>query len=445
MASIAQDLELGGRRASRGRLGLVLFWCLAIAALLAAAMVAGRLARERAADLAAQRAAEALPLAVASLAASIEKQRLIPMVFARDPEVIALLAAPANRARDLLNAKLADIAREADASVIYLIGPDGRAIAASNADTPQSFVGSDYSFRTYFTRAMAEGSAQQYGLGTVSLRPGLYLSHRVDGWKGPLGVVVVKVEFESLEARWRDSGLTVFVTDPSGVVLITTDPALRFGSAHPVADEAAARAALQIGDMPMPRVPLVEQGDGRALLAGQTQATASGPVGPSAPGWRLAVFQPTGAALARAAGYAARAADGARGDEPGAGAACGAAHRGAEPHQRGAGGRDRRARERRGARAPSARRTGPGQPAVDPRPGLGRGGPRDQPAGRGDPRLCRDRQAADRRRPCGGRPRQPARDRRSGSARSPRACGASRGAARATPARSGSMRRWTGR
>jgi two-component system C4-dicarboxylate transport sensor histidine kinase DctB len=304
MASIAQDLEVGGRLASRGRSGLVLFWCLAIAALLAAAMVAGRLARERAADLAAQRAAQALPLAVASLAASIEKQRLIPMVFARDPEVIALLAAPANRARDLLNAKLADIAREADASVIYLIGPDGRAIAASNADTPQSFVGSDYGFRTYFTRAMAEGSAQQYALGTVSLRPGLYLSHRVDGWKGPLGVVVVKVEFEPLEARWRDSGLTVFVTDPSGVVLITTEPALRFGSAQPVADEAAVRAALQIGDMPMPRVPLVEQGNGRALLAGQAQATASGPVGPSAPGWTLAVFQPTGAALARAAGYA---------------------------------------------------------------------------------------------------------------------------------------------
>ena len=43
---------------------------------------------------------------------------------------------------------------------------------------------------------MAEGTAQQYALGTVSGRPGLYLSRRVDSVLGPLGVVVVKVEFD---------------------------------------------------------------------------------------------------------------------------------------------------------------------------------------------------------------------------------------------------------
>lgn len=118
--------------------------------------------------------------------------------------MIALLAAPANRARDLLNAKLADIAREADASVIYLIGPDGRAIAASNADTPQSFVGSDYSFRTYFTRAMAEGSAQQYGLGTVSLRPG---STSPTGWTGGRGRSGSWWSRWS-SSRWRRAGAT---------------------------------------------------------------------------------------------------------------------------------------------------------------------------------------------------------------------------------------------
>ena len=196
----------------------------------------------------------------------IEKQRLIPTVLARDPEVVALLFAPDEPARDLLDDKLAEIAADADSAVIYLVGRDGIAIAASNAGTPQSFVGSDYGFRTYFTAAMADGTAQQYALGTVSGRPGLYLSRRVDSALGPLGVVVVKVELDDLEARWRESGLVVQVTDADGVVLATTDPAWRFATTRPLADEPAARAALQL-DAPLRPAPLAVDGDGRARIA----------------------------------------------------------------------------------------------------------------------------------------------------------------------------------
>lgn len=300
---------MAARAQPRGLVGLIgaraLFWALALAAVLAASLAAGRLARERAADALAQRAAEAQPLAAASLAAAIEKMRLIPMVFAWDPEVIALLAAPAQRARDLLNAKLADIALGADATVIYLINLEGVAIAASNAEAPDSFVGSDYGFRTYFTQAMRDGEAQQYALGTVSRRPGLYLSRRVDGAKGPLGVVVVKVEFDKLEARWRDSGLTVIVTDDKGVALVVTDPAWRFAATRPVADEASVLAALQLDEAGLRKAPLEERGPGRALLDGVSQVTAAGPVGLAAPGWTLTVFQPAEPTLGRAARSAA--------------------------------------------------------------------------------------------------------------------------------------------
>ena len=113
-----------------------------------------------------------------------------------------------------LDAKLADIAAEAD-SAVHLSSSTATASRSPPATPARrgSFVGSDYGFRTYFTRAMAEGTAQQYALGTVSGRPGLYLSRRVDSVLGPLGVVVVKVEFDELEARWRESGLVVQVTD----------------------------------------------------------------------------------------------------------------------------------------------------------------------------------------------------------------------------------------
>jgi hypothetical protein len=130
--------------------------------------------------------------------------------------VVALLAAPNPEAEDRLDAKLADIAAQADAAVIYLVDRDGIAVAASNAGTEGSFVGNDYGFRTYFRRAMSEDAAQQYALGTVSGRPGLYLSRRIDSVLGPLGVVVVKVEFDALESRWRDSGLGVWCPTPTG-------------------------------------------------------------------------------------------------------------------------------------------------------------------------------------------------------------------------------------
>ena len=72
----------------------------------------------------------------------------------------------------------------------------GQAISASNWNRPDSFVGSNYAFREYFTGALAQGTAEHYALGNVSRRPGLYLSRRIEDETGlALGVVVVKVEF----------------------------------------------------------------------------------------------------------------------------------------------------------------------------------------------------------------------------------------------------------
>ena len=298
---ITQAAAPAGRRDQPGRLGSVLLALAVLGLLVAVAVAVGRLARERAAAELADRAAAALPLAGGALAAVIEKQRLVPTVLARDPEVTALLAAPAEAARDRLNAKLAEIAAEAGASVIYLVGRDGIAIAASNAGTPETFVGSDYAFRTYFIRAMAEGAAQQYALGTVSRRPGLYLSHRVDSVLGPLGVVVDKVELDDLEARWRASGLVVVVADQDGVVLATTEPGWRFGTTRLLADAAAARAALQVGDAALAPVPVAMGEDGTARIDGRLHVAADAAVGPSAPGWRITVLLPAEPALTAAA------------------------------------------------------------------------------------------------------------------------------------------------
>ena len=267
---------------------------------LCAALV-GRGAERRAAEAARARVAAALPLATAALGGIIEKQRLIPLVLARDPEVAAALAPGGEAAARALDAKLAEVAAEAGAAVIYVIGADGVAVSASNAEAPDSFVGSDYGFRTYFTRAMRDGAAAQYALGTVSGRPGLYLSHRVDGAEGPIGVVVVKVELDELEARWRESGMVALVTDARGIVLATSLPERRFTATRPLGNPAEARRVLQLGAAEIPLAPIEWTGEGFARLGGGDYASAGGPVNEAGLGWRLLLLAPVGGALSAAA------------------------------------------------------------------------------------------------------------------------------------------------
>lgn len=269
-----------------------------LAIVVAVALANGRLAAIRAAAEIAARAEAALPLASGSLAGLIEKQRLVPLVLSRDPEVIALLAGPLPEAARRLDDKLADIAAQAGATVIYVIDRDGETLSASNARLPESFVGSNYGFRSYFTDALADGSAQQFALGTVSRRPGLYLSRRVDSVRGPLGVVVLKVEFDALEAQWRDSGLAIHVTDPTGVVMTTSEPGWRFGTTRPLENEAAVRHALQLDDRPMAPIPVRPLGPGAAMVEGKPHLAVSAKVGPSAPDWTMTLFVPAEPALA---------------------------------------------------------------------------------------------------------------------------------------------------
>ncbi|MBZ9936549.1 sensor histidine kinase [Mesorhizobium sp. BR1-1-16] len=277
---------------------------LAVLVISAVVMVADRYGRSLAtADLDA-RAASTLPLAAAALSGEISKQQLLPAVLAVDSDVVALLAAPDAERAGRLSAKLEALADEAGASVLYLIGRDGITVAASNFDDPDSFVGSDYGFRSYFTDAMASGRGLQYALGTVSRRPGLYLSHRVDGPSGALGVVVVKVELDRVEANWRESGYTVFASDPHGIVLATSRPDWRFGLLAPLADEAAARQALQLGEAPLASVPLADDGGGLVGVGPRNArahfAVATGPIGAAAPDWRMTVLVPADAVIASA-------------------------------------------------------------------------------------------------------------------------------------------------
>jgi two-component system C4-dicarboxylate transport sensor histidine kinase DctB len=166
-----------------------------------------------------------------------------------------------------------------------LIDASGRTLAASNWRTPTSFVGQNYSFRPYFRDAVANGAAELFTLGTVSHVPGLYLARRIDSLRAGsgegtpadrLGVIVVKVQFDDLEAQWRRSGDGAFVTDERGVVLITSQPRWRFTTTRALSakDQAALASAEQLGiGAPLPRFPVVASA---SLIAAEFPAGKAG-------------------------------------------------------------------------------------------------------------------------------------------------------------------------
>lgn len=199
---------------------------------------AGWLARRDARQSVDRQAATAAALHGAVLRSELERVRAVPSVLAADPDLKTLVMAPTAARRDAANLKLESLAREVRAAVLYVLDADGTALASSNWREPISFVGSNYRFRPYYLDAVREGEAAFFALGTVSGRPGLYLSRRIEDAAGRLvGVIVAKVEFDELEAMWRRAGEPTWVTDSSGVVLITTVPDWRFRATRPLTPE----------------------------------------------------------------------------------------------------------------------------------------------------------------------------------------------------------------
>lgn len=161
------------------------------------------------------------------LASELQKYRLLPIVLAQDPLAQAATARAGKAYRNRLDRKLELLAQRTNAAVIYVIDRSGVTIAASNWRLPATFVGQRYGFRPYFVNAMKSGRAELFALGTVSGRPGLYLSQRLGNGEG---VVVVKIEFDGIEHAWRGQSGSTFLADENGIILITSRGEWRFKS-----------------------------------------------------------------------------------------------------------------------------------------------------------------------------------------------------------------------
>ncbi|MEZ5708936.1 MAG: ATP-binding protein [Blastomonas sp.] len=294
--------EIQESRAARSRLriaavigvsALVLFGIVAIADMIA---TRSAIAAER------QRLNRAAELYSAVLQSELEKFRLVPLTLADSPDAADLLLDKSASNRKF-NLRLEALAKEIEAAAIYLVNRDGLTLAASNWRLPTSFVGAQYDFRPYFMEAMQAGSSEQFALGTVSNRPGLYIARRIQIDGKAMGVMVVKVEFDTLEDQWRRAQQPVFVTTPEGIILITSNASWRFQSAGRLSEDPEQLARLQdrlsipeIRTMPLYRDGRVGRIDD-AGIAGYDYGEA---ISESPPGWQIHVLGSLAEPVARA-------------------------------------------------------------------------------------------------------------------------------------------------
>ena len=227
----------------------------------------------------------------------IERFSHLTYVLARDGHVIETAA---GRAPDTLNRRLAAFAGKSGLDAIYLMRPDGLTIAASNAGTPESFVGQDYGFRPYFRTALAGGQGRFYGIGATTGLPGYFIADPVRGPEGGLlGVIAIKLDLTDLEETWRAAGERVLLVNDDGVVLLSSDPGWRYRTLGTLGAAQRARIAQdrQFSGQTLDPLDWQPAANSRAVIGGAEHLHLQGALGSH--GWVLHYFADDSAAVTR--------------------------------------------------------------------------------------------------------------------------------------------------
>ncbi|WP_323122626.1 sensor histidine kinase [Burkholderia alba] len=234
---------------------LVLF---ALAAALAAACaLTWTVTWQRGVDELRRNAAARVDRTTNALKSTLDRYESLPYLLGGHPFVQDVLAEPGQTGYvDRANLYLEDLNRHAHATATYIIGADGRCVAASNWRGPDSFVGIEYRFRPYFVDAVQGGVGRFFGIGTISRDPGYYISQPVRRDGRIVGVAVVKLNLEWFQGA--DASEPLVVADDHGVIFLSSVPAWKYHTMKPLSGPVTASiyATRQYAQQPVTPLPL---------------------------------------------------------------------------------------------------------------------------------------------------------------------------------------------
>jgi two-component system sensor histidine kinase AauS len=178
-----------------------------------------------------------LELHARAVESEVERYSYLPSVLELESSVANLLINPTPYRRHLVNTYLEGLNRRSEARAIYLLDTSGRVMATSNWRDADSYLGEDLSFRAYFQEAIRGRRGGFYGIGSTTGEAGYYLAHGLSDKGRIIGVAVVKVKLEPLQERWERARLHAFVSDENGIIILSSDPALRMKAVRPLSPE----------------------------------------------------------------------------------------------------------------------------------------------------------------------------------------------------------------
>ncbi|MCY1348780.1 C4-dicarboxylate transport sensor protein DctB [compost metagenome] len=184
-----------------------------------------------------------LELHARGVESEISRYTYLPSLLELETNVTRLLLDPTPYRRGLVNAYLEGLNRRSGSRAIYLLDTSGRVVATSNWQDADSYLGEDLSFRAYFQDAMQGKPGRFYGIGSTTGEPGYYLAHGLVHGGHIVGVAVVKVRLDAIEQRWEKARLHAFVSDENGIIILSSDPALRLKAVRPLSADDKERLA----------------------------------------------------------------------------------------------------------------------------------------------------------------------------------------------------------
>lgn len=170
-----------------------------------------------------------LEVYVTSLESVLAKYDYLPKTLELNKDVLRLLQNPHDpHMVGAVNHYLEQVNEQAKSNTIYILDLNGVAVASSNWNKPNSFVGVDLAFRPYVKDALHQTPGRFYAIGTTSNEAGYYFAHGIYSNGKILGVATVKVSLEKLEKTWVQGAEKVMLVDENNVIFLSSVPALKY-------------------------------------------------------------------------------------------------------------------------------------------------------------------------------------------------------------------------
>jgi two-component system, NtrC family, C4-dicarboxylate transport sensor histidine kinase DctB len=213
----ARPLEPESRRLSWQMRGLII--ALFVAAV-GVVMVTNVWLTERFSEATRNRSEVRLALYTGNLISELQRNSVVPLLLARDPELIRALT---EGDFSQTSARLISFQAEIGAASILLLDKDGRAVGATN----RNLLGSNHRSSAYFVDAQRtkdtvfSAQPRQTGGNDFTYSRAVLADNRM------VGVIVVAVDLMKYERAWAGLTDAVLVTDSEGRVILATEPRWR--------------------------------------------------------------------------------------------------------------------------------------------------------------------------------------------------------------------------